>query len=466
MWTKIIALAMAWLIVMPGVILAQDLTWEDISGDNHDARVILVSPGDSGIIFAGAGGNVLKSVDAGKNWRRVLSIRGAFKNINLLMFDSSINVIYAATDNGLYRSEDLGDRWERVFRGKNSKEGQCTAVLAAPHVIFVGTRAGLFMSHDNGRSWQKENGKINKSVIFNIDSNLRLSKVIYLAAASGIFKSPDNGESWERVFVSFQKENNQQGDTDIDDTDGEVGLFDINFVKADIKSPECVYFSSSKGVYKSPDQGKTWSKLSEYGLLDRDVKMFCLSPDSVIFGLSRSGVFLYQDDRWKEVSFDLSAGKLNYLALDDKGNIYALGDKGIFKSSRKKSFGISGQVLLQEYFKREPKIADVQKAAIEYAEVSPEKIAQWRRKAAKKALLPQVSIGLDRNSTDLWHWESGSSTKSDDDILRHGQDSIDWDVGLSWDLSDLIWNEAQTSIDVRSKLMDKLLHSNISTIAI
>jgi hypothetical protein len=70
--------------------------------------------------------------------------------------------------------------------------------------------------------------------------------------------------------------------------------------------------------------------------------------------------------------------------------------------------------------------------------------------------LPQINIGLDRNSTDLWHWEGGSTTKSDDDVLLRGRDNIDWDVSLSWDLSDLIWNDAQTSIDVRSKLMVEL----------
>jgi hypothetical protein len=69
-----------------------------------------------------------------------------------------------------------------------------------------------------------------------------------------------------------------------------------------------------------------------------------------------------------------------------------------------------------------------------------------------------VNIGLDRNSTDLWHWESGSTAigQCGDDLLRRGRDSIDWDVSLAWDLGDLVWNDAQTAIDVRSKLMVEL----------
>jgi hypothetical protein len=110
----------------------------------------------------------------------------------------------------------------------------------------------------------------------------------------------------------------------------------------------------------------------------------------------------------------------------------------------------------EEYSKYEPNIQDVQRAAIEYAQVGSEKISQWRKDAAKKAFLPKINVGLNRNTTDLWHWEGGSTTKSDDDVLRRGRDSLDWDVSLSWDLSDLIWNDAQTNIDVRSKLMVEL----------
>jgi photosystem II stability/assembly factor-like uncharacterized protein len=387
----------------------------------------------------------------------VLVIRSGLNNINALVFDSSnLNVIYAATDNGLYRSKDLGERWERAFRGKNSIENQCTAVLSTSYAIFVGTRSGLFISRDCGRSWQKENGKINNTAVFNIDTNFRLSKVVYLASACGIFRSSDSGENWERIFVSYSHKHDNEGDVDIAEVNEEKALLELRFVKTDINNTDCVYFSSAKGVYKSLDQGKTWNKLTEYGLLSRDVKMFCLLADSRVFALTQTGVFIYQNERWAEVSFDLAVGKLNYLVLDNKGNIYIAGEKGIFKSRQENSYKISGLVLVQEYLKYEPKIIDLQKAAVEYAEVNPEKISQWRKLAARKALLPQISIGLDRNSTDLWHWEGGSTTKSDDDTLRRGRENIDWDVSLSWDLSDLIWNDAQTNIDVRSRLMVEL----------
>lgn len=455
MYRIVIVLAVIW-VGLTGILGAQDLSWEDISAGNHNVQAILINQQDNKIIFAGVPGNILKSEDAGKSWRSVLRIRGSMRNINCLALDTaSRNTIYAATDNGLYRSNNLGSRWERIFKGKNSLENQCAAVVRTAYAIFLGTKSGLFISRDNGRSWTKEKGEIDSNAILNIDFVSKNDSIIYLAATNGIFKSDDVGKNWERIFLSYSRENNKI-DSDEEDVDGPEKSSDIRFVKVGINNINLIYFSSAKGVYRSQDQGKSWQKLSEYGLLNRDVEMLCLMDNSQVLALSQSGVFLYGEERWEEVSLGLVAGKLNYFALDNYGNIYVAGERGIFKANMNNQADFTRQYYLQEYLRYEPKIRDIQQAAIRYAEVSPEKISQWRKGAAKKALLPQISVGIDRNSSDLWHWEGGSTTKTDDDVLRRGKDTVDWDVSLSWDLADMIWNDAQTSIDVRSKLMVEL----------
>lgn len=449
-----------------GILIAQDLNWEDISCGNHNVGSILINQADNKIIFTGIPGSILKSQDSGKSWRSVLSVRGATRNINVLVADTlNYNIVYAATDNGLYRSNNLGSRWERIFQGKNNLERQCTSIVSIKDALFLGTKAGLFISRDNGRSWNKEKGQIDSYAILNIDFVLKKNAIIYLAAVNGIFRSLDGGKSWGRIFLSYSRESNQI-DSNNQDTNIPDKTSDIRYIKAGINDINLVYFSCAKGVYKSLDQGGNWEKLPEYGLLNRDVKVLCLLDNSQVLALSESGVFLYGDERWIEVSFGLAAGKLNYLALDNKCKIYVSAEKGIFNANVSNHKNFSSQIFLERYLKNEPKIKDVQDAAIKYAEVSPEKISQWRKKAQHKALLPQVSVGVDRNSTDLWHWEGGSTTRADDDTLRRGKDNIDWDVSLSWDLSNVIWNDAQTSIDVRSKLMVQYMNWNISAIVI
>jgi len=114
---------------------------------------------------------------------------------------------------------------------------------------------------------------------------------------------------------------------------------------------------------------------------------------------------------------------------------------------------------LESYSEGEPEINEVQQAAIKYAELEPEKITKWRRQAAKRSWLPRLSVGINNNSTDLWHWETGSTTKCEDDILRKGDSSVEWDVSLSWELGDLIWSDAQSSIDIRSNVTAQMRRS-------
>jgi photosystem II stability/assembly factor-like uncharacterized protein len=451
---RITILVVVLLSILLSVAGAQDLVWEDISRGSRNFSAVLINLSNNKIIFAASSGSVLKSSDEGKSWRNVLSIRGANRNINVLAADlSSANIVYAATDNGLYRSIDLGSRWERIYRGKNNLENQSNCVLSRNEVIFVGTKAGLFISRDNGRSWLRCTDGLDRDEILSIDASHKTNLVIYLAATSGIFKSLDNGRSWEKIYIGYSKENTAEQNEDKETPDK---TSEIRFIKSGISNVNLLYFSGTKGIYKSMDQGKSWEKLGEYGLLNRNVKMLCLSENSQLFALTDSGIFSYENSHWTEMSFGIEAGKFTYLTIDNKSNIYVSGEKGLFRADMKRGFGFSQQGIIQDYLKYEPRIKDVQEAAIRYAEVSPEKISGWRKLAAKKALLPQVNVGLDRNSTDLWHWETGSTTKNEDDTLRRGQDSIDWDVSLSWDLSDLIWNDAQASIDVRSKLMVEL----------
>ncbi|MDP3041524.1 MAG: hypothetical protein Q8N62_02150 [Candidatus Omnitrophota bacterium] len=452
----IFSFVMVWLNMMAGVLLAGDFSWEDIGKDNLNCQALSVNARDNKIIFAGKSGNILKTDNAGKSWRRVLAVKGRSARINALVMPKDNGfVVYAATGNGLYRSSYSGERWERIFRGKTESENQCTAVLSTTQAIFVGTKAGLFISRDNGRSWHKQQIEIGSGYILNIESTGGQNAAVYLAASSGIFKSLDHGESWERIFVSYSLGGSGE-EIDKEEPDPPRKLADINFVKVDIHNNNLLYFSSARGVYRSANRGQSWEKLTEYGLLNRDVKMICLADSLELYALTASGVFLYTQERWLEISFGLSAGKLNYFTLDNLNNIYITGEKGIYKSSRGNVLNFTRASLSGEYLKDEPRIRDLQEAAIKYAQVNPEKILQWRKDAAKKAFLPRINVGLDRNSTDLWHWEGGSTTKSGDDVLRRGRESIDWDISLSWDLSDLIWNDAQTSIDVRSKLLVEL----------
>jgi photosystem II stability/assembly factor-like uncharacterized protein len=434
-------------------------SWQDIGKELLNAKALLINPINPKIIYVGTDRGIFKSEDAGNNWRNIFLTKGDKKTVNLLIFDlKGSNSIYAATGSGLFYSSNNGSKWKRVFRGKNDLEADCLALAILPSGMYLGTRQGLFTSQDKGRSWHKESGKLGNSKIFNIVYSSQDQASLYIASADGVFKSINSGKVWERIFVAHLTEKSKEVDNGFEDNDQdkEVKVSEIRYLAVDPNNPKYLYLATSRGIYESKDGGISWEIFPTFGLLSRDLYFLLFSRQSEFYCIGKSGIFTYQDSAWQELSFTLSSSQINFITLDKDAYLYACAEKGLFKLGLGHSYNFARADTLTGYFKDEPNIGEVQKAAIKYAEVDPEKIMRWRKQAAKKAWLPQLSANLGRNTTDLWHWEGGSTIKVSDDELRRGRDSLDWDLGLSWDLSELIWSTDQTSIDVRSKLMVEL----------
>jgi len=446
-------------------VFANDIVWDDIGRGNLNLTTALVNLDKPQVIYVGSSNAVLKTEDSGETWRNILSVSGQNRGVNFLAFDpEDKNSLYAATGNGLFYSNNQGKNWQRVFKGKNSLENECTTLAVLPYGIYLGTKGGLFLSKDKGRSWHKETAKLGKSHILAIAYDIKEPNYIYVACVDGVFKTEDAGKSWERIFVTHPVENGNDELETSEDQDEEERFSDIRYIGIDPNNLNYVYLATTKGVYRSQDRGKTWDLLPDYGLLNRDTQFLLVSDKSQIYAVTKSGIFKYANERWQELSFGLAAEDIRFLASDNQGNLYAACDKGLFKT-RMDNFGANTQDdTITMYYKDEPKINEIHNAAIKYAEVEPEKIKRWRSQAAKRALLPHLTVSTDRDnnrtaSSSIWgiYGSNGSPGKyfvGPDDETKY--DNKNWGVSLTWELGDLIYSDDQTNIDVRSRLMVEL----------
>ena len=427
---------------------AEAILWQNTSKEENSLKTVLINPDNPSLIYFGSNNGIFKSEDGGENWRNVLSLNGQDKTINHIVFDpDDKNRLYAAGSDGLFYSPDSGKNWNRIFKAESDSE--CVSLSVLPYGIYVGTKNGLWVSKNQGLSWQKEKDELGRSRILTITYDTKETNHIYAATAHEIFISLDQGETWKDIFKAGIPMDAPTEESEETETAEPEEYFQIRHIAID-RDLNYLYAATSRGLYRAKNKGQSWQAISVSGLSSPDITFILISPASTIYAAVQSRIFEYKDGYWQELSIGLSAGQIHYLTQDNSGSLYAASDKGLFKTvTRDELIGVTD-------FTAEPDIRQVQKAAIEYAEVDPGKIIEWRKQAAKKALLPQVSVGVDRNTADLWHWEGGSTTKTDDDILRRGKDTVDWDMTLSWDLGDLIWNNDQTSIDTRSKLMVQL----------
>ncbi|MDD4956196.1 MAG: hypothetical protein PHH49_00800 [Candidatus Omnitrophica bacterium] len=101
-----------------------------------------------------------------------------------------------------------------------------------------------------------------------------------------------------------------------------------------------------------------------------------------------------------------------------------------------------------------PDIKEVCRKAVEYADVSPSKIRKWRDALKWKGLFPRVSLSFSESSDDNKEIYTSATTSYVFEGPRETDN--DWGVNFTWDLSELVWDASETSIDVRSKLMVQL----------
>ena len=457
-WISSLFILLFYISFIPKGFADTELLWNN-SGNGIDENIITAVcaiKGNPNMVFAGAERSIYKSTDSGANWTRVLMLKGERKGIKSISFDvKDLSNIYAATSDGLYISQDEGETWHRVFKGMNDsqRDVSCIGISQDSDVILIGTKRGLFISRDKAKSWSAEKTFINKQ----IRSIAVGENCFYVCATDGVYYTKKDHISWDRIYVA-KAYDEIVSDQYSDNADNKEEHSELNYLVIDDKK---AYLATNYGLYTSLLGVRDWQMVTCEGLLTRQVE-FILVISKRIFVITGKGIFEYNSKSsiWKSCSAGLTTLKVNTIdaayaqgiicAATDRGLFRAELDKmpiGVIKDSRKENSTI---------YNKEPGILEIQQVAINYAEVSPDKIRWMRRSAQHKALLPKVSLGFDRDIDRTIDLDRGGTNDPDFYIEGPRERSFGWGVDLSWDLGELIWNDDQTNIDVRSRLMVQL----------
>jgi photosystem II stability/assembly factor-like uncharacterized protein len=405
--------------------------------------------------------NVLyKAKDAKDRWESVFTIpSGGDNEINCIA--GRAKTVFIGTKHGLLRSEDYGASWKKVFKTVLADRNNITYIELSKHnrnKILIGTRKGIFLSEDLGNKWQEISGGLRDASVRCLALNKEL---MYAGMESGLYVMRPGVDGWQRAFVRSPGEKSDAEEPEAYDyEDGEKDMS----IRCIAINESRVYITYDKDILYSDDGAKSWNNFSGDGLNGSINYILISSKNKKMYCATTKGTFEFSEDkaRWLELyrgmAKSLTVNRLIF-AGEDENILLAVTDKGLHSFE-------GGDFLIDKYpdiersvktlkivLDGEPTFKELRDAAIKYAEVSPEKIKKWRAESKASALLPKVSFGADRNTTDLWHWETGSSTKAGDDILLPGQESVDWGATVSWELGNIIWNDDQTNIDVRSRLM-------------
>jgi len=450
----------------------------------NDIKTISVNPKNDMEVYIGTPKALYKSTDGGMNFKVILRPSGEQKRVNDIYIDPvDLSVIYAATDAGLYESRDFGEHWDRIYYASDPDSRKCLSVIRYKQTVYLGTGNGVFKKIDKESDWQNINGRFYRKSIYHIEEE---EDFIYFATGQKVYSFNKQTSKIRQIFSMGIGKGIKSGDLSNASFDDRQDQY-IKTVKVSSGSETYLVIGTINGVYLSADTGKDWQQLPSNNLAAEDITSLSVyenrsySKDRCtekawgclrILAGTKKGVFFLENEQWMPLYKGMETNIVNYLAENRQGRVYAATAKGIFYLSTGKTLPLLSKTPDPQYakptrtrneqthtdlrgrygFQHEPTINEVHELAIHYAEVNREKIESWRKLARNKAFMPDLSVGLDRDASDMFHWNTGANP----DELQKGRDLIDWDVNLSWDLADLVWSTDQTTIDSRSKLMVEL----------
>ncbi len=305
----------------------------------------------------------------------------------------TVTVNHQEYESTLYKSNDGGSTWEKMFYQFDSRIADFKINSHNPSILYAvtGSTAGSFYkSMDAGNSWHEVGISDHATMIDSIvvDPNnpsivyLNTFDTMFLPTISGIFKSSDQGKSWERKIITgngfpyiyddkklpmaihphntniiYTSDPRSFGQTLIPFLDNQAptviktidagetwqnvnhGSFPASyeFAVKDIAihphTPNIVYLGSTKGVYRTINDGEKWNLLSNMvdgeELHITNIVIDPHHPENIYLGTIDKGLYRFSTHAHCTANYDALTKEVTIpcLTLNHTSPLYEVGLK-------------------------------------------------------------------------------------------------------------------------------------------
>lgn len=359
---------------------SDDGTWILVNGANANFVINDIAFDAAGnAIIATATGGVLVAKDGLTDWQDFRT------GLNLTNFSriktGADGVVLATGNNRMYSSSDNGREWQTVNR--NTLRNALAFCGSNRGYLFVSLAdgSGVLRSADNGASWQTANGGIENRLVTDLSADSE-GNVYGITEDNVVVYSGNDGASWQvaeglplpegriielnhssqlpmsSIIIDRKVYTRESGDNTWQQLIIDEEMLQGRIVGSFLVTANGTYVMSvsTVGIFRSTDQGGTWSKHTEGLPIDIGVELagpIDLMPedsDGVLFAnISPNGVYRSLDNgvTWHAANTGLpsspgfnSAGE----PIDDVGVWeFVVNDGGLFVSSRDDAYRSTDQ---------------------------------------------------------------------------------------------------------------------------
>jgi hypothetical protein len=391
---------------------------------------VAISPLEERLIFAASDNSLYRRDAASNSFKKIAGFKD--EDIQHIFFDKRLaNTVYIAASRNFYK---MDKSLEKLFSVGDDE----VILTASKHkgIFYLGTTRGLYNASEDLLNWKLVKG-LSGAPVYSLDHS---RDVTYVLWERGVYSLSGQGSAQPLFFRRGEEDENCL-----------ENCWGSGFIKVDIDNPDLIWLGDEDGIFASLDKGRHWDKFFVAGLDGLTIHSLLQTPleKNTIYASTDRGFFAINitQRRGRQLFEGLHSLYINWAAFDAQGRVYIASDKGLFTSDYFTA-AYQNSLLVREVIAKEPDIADVQKAAMRYNEVHPEKIRQWRKALYFRGLMPSLSLDYDKTI----YGTAGGATYEGNSYVG----PRDWGLSLSWNIGDLIWNTYQDDVDTRSRLNTQL----------
>ena len=317
-------------------------------------RVLMQDPSHAETVFAGTTEGLYRTIDAGKTFAR-MGDPNVIVNDVLVDPENSRHVLLATDRGGVLLSEDGGSTFTGSSEGFSAR--QITALArstADPSTLYAGVVndkdwGGVFRSGDGGVTWTQASAGLNGRDVFSLGETG--AGTMLAGTSHGIYRFTEN--RWTRTQEeelpapptpapvvhkavkagrgSSAAHSGRRGST-LPATVPRAPVSLDGGVLALASSGHTAFAATTDGLLVSQDDGQHWSPSA--GLPQGEWRFVASAGDWVIAGTP--GSLMRSADAgstWQPVPLPPSLERITALTVDDAGEVWAGGEKGIFVSA-------------------------------------------------------------------------------------------------------------------------------------
>ncbi len=283
--------------------------WERPPFPTGSPSTLVVHP--NGNVISLNENNLWHSNDIGANWQMDTTLQ---ETSGRLVIDSSKNVFLVGLKN--FRYNDVSKTWDFVSVLNSHASVVYDAIVIPSGIFFAATGVGTLMSPDNGLHWNSFHSVQINSLAIN-------RKGILYEGVGGTLLEIFRSEDTNKTKAQFSM---------IENTPGAVQSLITDFYE----NVFAACYTSSFNMYRSIDQGKTWTEFGR-GLSCTKMNSMIELPNGSIAAATDSGVFILPllGCEWIPYSSGLWRKNVPNIACSKSGQLYAGSDGcGVFKSTK------------------------------------------------------------------------------------------------------------------------------------